>query len=325
MLEGEAIDNGITVDEAGGIYVVTSKYMRKLVWDGSKLSDRESDGAWKSGYDYVPNPRAFSRGAGNTPTLMGFGPDEQHLVIIADAGDPVKIVAFWRDEIPKDFKQHPETRSRRIAGQLPLSIKVPATIEWSPHVYGYGTMMFASAWPDPVKADGKLDLYSTVMSAGVSRRAPRGSEKFIWDPKTYSFKSAWTTDYGMQWALHPISTATHTVHLAELKKGSTAWSPSIGPPARKLAVPSLGRAPSSTRWAGSSYRSRMVTSTSPGYSGRFGSLSTFHDPVEFWLQSRRVFGPMAASNIWRRQGYDSLLCRSCVELLTGIRWLQARF
>jgi hypothetical protein len=220
FLEGEAIDNGITVDQAGGIYVVTSKYMRKLVWDGSKLSDHESDGAWKSEYDYVPNPKAFSRGAGNTPTLMGFGPDEQHLVIIADAGDPVKIVAFWRDEIPKDFKQHPETKSRRTAGQLPLSIKVPATIEWSPHVYGYGTMMFASAWPDRIKSpDGKLDLYSTVMSAGVSRPAPRGSEKFIWDPKTFSFKSVWTTDYGMQWALHPVSTVTNTVHLAELKEG----------------------------------------------------------------------------------------------------------
>ncbi len=220
LLEGEAIDNGVTVGEGGGIYVATSKYMRRLVWDGSKLSDREADGAWKSEYDYVPNPRAFSRGAGNTPTLMGFGPDEQHLVIIADAGDPVKIVAFWRDEIPTDFKQHPNTQSRRIAGELPLSIKVPATIEWSPHVYGYGTMMFASAWPNPVNdADGKLDLYSTVMSAGVSRAAPRGSEKFIWDPKTYSFKSAWTTDYGMQWALHPISMATNTVHLAELKDG----------------------------------------------------------------------------------------------------------
>jgi hypothetical protein len=220
LLEGEAIDNGVTVGEGGGIYVVTSKYMRRLVWDGSKLSDREEDGAWKSEYDYVPNPRAFSRGAGNTPTLMGFGPDEQHLVIIADAGEPVKFVALWRDEIPEDFKQVPGAKSRRIAGQLELSFNPPATIEWSPHVYGYGAMMFASAWPDPVNdADGKLDLYSTVMSAGVSRAAPRGSEKITWDPETYTLASNWSTDYGMQWALHPISTATNTVHLAELKDG----------------------------------------------------------------------------------------------------------
>lgn len=219
LLEGEDIDNGVAVDDGGGIYVVTSKYMRKLVWDGKQLSDRESDGAWKSPYDSVPNPKAMSRGAGNTPTLMGFGPDEQHLVIIADAGDPVKIVAFWRDEIPDDFKQVQGTKSRRIAGQQQLSIKVPATIEWSPHVYGYGVMLLASAWPEPVQKDGKLDLYSSVMSAGVSRPAPRGSEKFVWDPKSYALKSVWTTDVGMQWALHPISTLSNTVHLCELESG----------------------------------------------------------------------------------------------------------
>ena len=57
------------------------------------------------------------------------------------------------------------------------------------------------------------------MSAGVSRPAPRGSEKFVWDPKSYALKSVWTTDVGMQWALHPISTLSNTVHLCELESG----------------------------------------------------------------------------------------------------------
>jgi len=219
FFEGEAIDNGVTVDDKDGIYVVTSKYMRKVIWNGQTLSDKEADGAWKSEYDYVPNPKAFSRGAGNTPTLMGFGPDEDHLVIICDAGDPVKIVAMWRDGIPEDFKQKPGAKSRRIADQKQLTIKVPATIEWSPHVNGYGAMMFASAWPDPVDVDGKLDIYSTVLSAGVSRKAPTGSEKFIWDPESRTLSSAWTTEIGMQWALHPVSSKSNTVHLAELQNG----------------------------------------------------------------------------------------------------------
>jgi len=144
LLEGEAVDNGISVDDNGGIYCVTSKYMRKVVWDGTRLSDDEADGAWKSEYDYVPNPRAFSRGSGNTPALMGFGPDDDKLVVLADAGEQIKIIAFWRDEIPTDFEQKPGTKSRRIADQLPLTITVPATIEWSPHVYGNGVMMMAS-------------------------------------------------------------------------------------------------------------------------------------------------------------------------------------
>ena len=68
LLEGEAVDNSISVDYRGGIYIVTSVYMRKVVWDGQKLSDQEADGAWKSEYDYVPNPKAMSRGNGYSDT-----------------------------------------------------------------------------------------------------------------------------------------------------------------------------------------------------------------------------------------------------------------
>jgi hypothetical protein len=220
LLEGEAVDNSISVDDRGGIYIVTSKYMRKVVWDSQKLSDDEIDGAWKSAYDYVPNPKAMSRGAGNTPTLMGFGPDDDKLVILADAGDPVKIVAFWRDEIPEDFEQKPGTKSRRIADQLALTIKVPATIEWSPHVYGNGMMMIASAYPNPVtQEDGKFAVFETVLTAGVTRQAPIGAEKWSWDADTRSLKSDWTVDYPLQSALHPVSDASNTVTLAQLKDG----------------------------------------------------------------------------------------------------------
>jgi hypothetical protein len=220
LLEGEAVDNSISVDDKGGIYLVTSKYMRKVVWDGKKLSDQEADGAWKSEYDYVSNPKAMSRGAGNTPSLLGFGPDEDKLVVLADAGDPVKIVAFWRDEIPQDFEQKPGTKSRRIADQLALTIEVPATIEWSPHVYGNGVMMIASAYPNPVtQVDGKFAVFETVLTAGVTRQAPMGAEKWSWDSKTRSLKSDWKVDYPLQSALYPVSAGSNTVTLAQLKEG----------------------------------------------------------------------------------------------------------
>jgi hypothetical protein len=219
-LEGEAVDNGISVDAEGGIYCVTSKYMRKVVWDGKKLSDKESDGAWKSEYDYVPNPKALSRGAGNTPALMGFGPDDDKLVVLADAGAQISVIAFWRNEIPEDFKQKPGTKSRRIADQVPLKIKVPATIEWSPHVYGNGVMMMASAWPDPVQQkDGKVAVFESVLTAGITRDAPIGAEKWSWDSKTASLKSDWTVDYPLQWALHPVSAASNTVTLTSVENG----------------------------------------------------------------------------------------------------------
>jgi hypothetical protein len=194
--------------------------MRKVVWDGQKLSDDEADGAWKSAYDYVPNPKALSRGAGNTPALMGFGPEDDKLVVLADAGEQISVIAFWRDEIPEDFEQKPGTKSRRIADQLPLTIKVPATIEWSPHVYGNGVMMMASAWPAPVQQeDGKVAVFECVLTAGVTREAPVGAEKWSWDAKTRSLKSDWTVDYPLQWALHPVSAASNTVTLTPVENG----------------------------------------------------------------------------------------------------------
>jgi hypothetical protein len=220
LLEDEAVDNGISIDKDGGIYCVTSKYMRKLVWDGETLSDKEEDGAWKSEYDHVPNPKALSRGAGNTPALMGFGPDEDHLVFLADAGEKIKVAAFWRDEIPEDFVQKPGTKSRRIADQLELTIEVPATIEWSPHVYGNGVMMMASAWPDPVyDENGKLAIFETVLAAGVTREPPIGVEKWSWNKETRTLKSDWTKLRGLQWALHPVSAANNTVALTILEEG----------------------------------------------------------------------------------------------------------
>ena len=220
LLGDEAVDNGISVDDKGGIYCVTSKYMRKVVWDGKTLSDKEENGAWKSEYDYVPNPKALSRGSGNTPSLMGFGPGDDKLVVLADAGSEIKVIAFWRDEIPKDFKQKPGTKSRRIADQLPLKIKVPATIEWSAHVYGNGVMMMASAWPNPVNnEDGKLAVFETVLAAGVTREAPVGAEKWSWNPKTNSFKSDWITNLPLQWALYPVSASSNAVTLTPIEKG----------------------------------------------------------------------------------------------------------
>jgi hypothetical protein len=127
---------------------------------------------------------------------------------------------MWRDEIPEDFVQKPGTKSRRIADQLPLTIDVPATIEWSPHVYGNGVMMMASAWPDPVQqADGKVAVFETVMTAGVTRAAPVGAEKWSWDSETRSFTSDWTANLPLQWALHPVSAATNTVTLARVEDG----------------------------------------------------------------------------------------------------------
>ena len=138
---GEAVDNSIAIDERNGIYVVTSRRMLKVVWNGQQLSTDEKDGAWASDYEWTPDEKvlalgSISRGSGTTPTLMGFGNDPDKLVVIADGAESgTNLVAFWRDEIPANFAQKPGTKSRRIADQARIDIS-QLTIEPSPNVLG---------------------------------------------------------------------------------------------------------------------------------------------------------------------------------------------
>ncbi len=220
-IEGEAVDNGIAVDPDGGIYVVTSKYLRKLVWTGEKLSMDESDGAWKEPYPYKKDKPGMwlSRGSGATPTLMGFGKDQDKLVFIPDAGDPVRLLAFWRDEIPADAKRVEGFSSKRLAAAVPIKFPVATTIEWSPHVYGNGIMTFASDFPDPV-IDGERSLFKTLLTMGYTKKAPVGADKFSWDNETNTLKRDWSyIDRSITWTLSPVSIPNNAVYLNTLQDG----------------------------------------------------------------------------------------------------------
>jgi hypothetical protein len=190
---GEAVDNNIVIDEKNGIYVVTSRRMVKFIWNGEKLSTDEKDGAWESGYEWTPDEKALaagaiSRGSGTTPTLMGFGNDPDKLIVIADAAESgTNAVAFWRDGIPAGFRQKPGTKSRRIADQARIGIS-QLTIEPSPNVLGYGVTYINGSYPKPVPHPG----FPNGFTAGVTRPAPLGVEKFQWNPDTDKFEKAWT-------------------------------------------------------------------------------------------------------------------------------------
>ena len=191
----EAVDNSIVIDEHNGIYVVTSRRMLKVVWNGESLSTDEKDGAWESGYEWIPDDEALaagsiSRGSGTTPSLMGFGDDSDKLVVIADAArGGTNLVGFWRDDIPSDFQQRPGTKSRRIADQARIAIS-QLTIEPSANVLGYGVAVINGSYPDPVKTPGSPNAFT----AGVTRPAPRGVQKFVWNPDTRRFEESWINE-----------------------------------------------------------------------------------------------------------------------------------
>jgi hypothetical protein len=218
---GEAVDNSICVDEQGSIYVVTSKRMLKVIWNGETLSTDEADGAWATEYNAMDEAKAKalgagSRGSGPTPTLMGFGDDRDKCVVIADADEAgTNLVACWRDEIPEDFEQKPGAKSRRIADQIPIELSL-LTIEPSPAVLGYGVALLNSTFPDPAGM-GHVNAFVS----GVTRTAPLGIVKFVWKAEERRFEHAWTNPAidNTDWMVPNISAATNTIYVAHKEDG----------------------------------------------------------------------------------------------------------
>jgi len=219
LFPGELVENSIAIDKYNGIYMVTSRNMHKLVWTGSKLSRADSDGAWSSRYDVMAEGEAqkmgaASHGSGTTPSLLGFGDDEDKLVIISD-GNPrnAQVVAFWRNEIPADFKQKAGTQSRRIADQIPFKLS-KTTVEASPVVYGNGLLVVNSTYPEPGPIS--LDLISNAFLAGTTRQPPKGIQKYDWLAAENRFVESWSildvdnTD----WMPPAVSSANGLVYIA---------------------------------------------------------------------------------------------------------------
>ncbi|MEZ5568088.1 MAG: hypothetical protein R3E54_07090 [Halioglobus sp.] len=219
LFPGEYVENSIAIDENDGIYLVTSSHMRKLVWTGERLSVDEADGAWQSAYDVMREGEALklgaaSHGSGTTPSLLGFGDDEDKLVVIADGNARnAQIVAFWRDAIPAEFAQKPGTQSRRIADQIPFTLS-RTTIEASPVVYGNGVLVVNSTYPEPGPI--AMDLISNAFRAGTTRAAPRGIQRFNWLAAENRFERGWLIPDvdNTDWMPPAVSTANGLVYIA---------------------------------------------------------------------------------------------------------------
>lgn len=171
----ELLENSFAIDEAG-IYAVTSRRMLKVAWTGEKLSIAEQDGGWEA--DYTRSDPAIAQaagsltrsgGSGTTPTLMGFGPGEDKLVVISDANaDGPSLVAFWRDEIPADTDAgETGSQSSRIAGEVKVD-RTDVTLELSP------PSSARMSWRRPQRIQTLLRTYGPTSSHQVRRGRRRG-------------------------------------------------------------------------------------------------------------------------------------------------------
>ena len=196
---GETVSNSIAVDEDGGIFVVTSKLMRRLQWTGEQLTADPAAGAWAAPYDTGDDltiPGRLGKGSGTTPTLVG-NQGEDQLVVIADGARLMKLVYFWRNAIPPTA-QVKVPGVPRIADQIPIRFgnlqATTSTTEQSVLVYGYDALVVNNDYGWLKKFPLQLGQAAIVLT-NMPGVAPHGVEKFRWDPHVQRVDSVWANPY----------------------------------------------------------------------------------------------------------------------------------
>jgi hypothetical protein len=207
------IRNGFAIDRDGGIYIASQEHMHKVVWTGDRLSVDEKDGAWSE-----PYLNGWGHGTGATPSLMGFGEEDQ-FVVITDGQPQMNMVLFWRNAIPADWQQLPGAPSRRIAGQLPVTMDDPDLTEiqseQSVVVAGYGALVVNNhprniPWYLPRQA---ATLLISFLGSNP-RYQPYGVQKFQWDPVAHSLQPEWVNSAVSSPSSVPIvGVGSNTVYL----------------------------------------------------------------------------------------------------------------
>lgn len=215
--EEETVSNSFAVDEDGGIYIVSSEKMYRIQWTGQELSLDPKDGAWSADYQTGEGVQAgrLGEGAGSTPTLMGVD-NQDKFVVITDGQKLMNIVLFWRDEIPENWEPIEEGKDIRIAAENPVTFGKnidESTSEQSVCVRGYGAVVVNN------KQGTNFEMFPgeagrlTRIFDGFPSIAPKGIQKFEWDPEERELKESWANpDISMPNGIPAMSAETNLIY-----------------------------------------------------------------------------------------------------------------
>lgn len=186
------IRNSVAIDDDGGIYVASVDQLDKVVWDGEALSVDPDDGAWSE-----PLGNGGGNGTGATPVLMGFGDDEDRLVVLTDGDALMNLTAYWRDEVPDGWEAPQGAPSDRVAGLLPVTMGDPDRTELQTEqavvVAGYGALVVdnePASIPEGFPDRARRLLVSFLGDDPAF--TPHGLQRFTWDPDADQLAVEWT-------------------------------------------------------------------------------------------------------------------------------------
>jgi len=103
----------------------------------------------------------------------------------------MRMVLFWRDDIPDDWKPIASGKDRRIAAEVPVDFGDPGaeftSTEQSLLVRGYDIAVVNNYY-GPHAVTG---VFAALLS-NLPQYAPYGAQKFRWDPVSRELVSVWS-------------------------------------------------------------------------------------------------------------------------------------
>lgn len=216
------VRNAYAVDEDGGIYVASRDHMHKVIWTGTEVSTDEADGAWRAQYS-----NDLGNGTGATPSLMGFGDDEDKFVVFTDGNELMNVTLMWRNEIPDGWVPPAGAASDRIAGLAPADMggtQEKVQTEQSVVISGYGALVVNNEPRNIPPQLGAIDPRINALIVGFLGNEPLlqpyGLQKFEWDPVNDTFAEAWTNnDVSSLNGVPIVSDASETVYTVGARNG----------------------------------------------------------------------------------------------------------
>jgi hypothetical protein len=144
------------------------------------------------------------------------------------------MVAFWRDQIPGDWRGLPGM-DRRIAGIAPVHFGVSkdeqAQIENALVVYGYGAFI-NNTFPIqhlPDQGSPTRQWIAESFYMRVPGHEAKGGTMIRWDPQARALKMAWQTQTNFVSTVCTVSGATETIYcwgarIGEWTMEATDWN-----------------------------------------------------------------------------------------------------
>jgi hypothetical protein len=223
----EQVSNSIAVDEKGGIYVVTSKRMRKIQWH--RRSQRLGS-AWSAPYRTGGGGGdiRLGEGSGSTPSLMGTARDQKgnRLVAITDGEDVMHLDLFYRDGIPRAAR-HAEGDDPRLACEHRVDFgdrdATAANSEQSVLVRGNAVVMVNNVLrgaPIGDNVPGPLRNALAALYGGDPRYAPHGVERIDWIPRNGKCRTRWTSNVSIPNGVPTMSQRAGLFYGIGLRRGS---------------------------------------------------------------------------------------------------------